>query len=154
MSRAWLRLIAWVSLAAFTVANPGAAAAISEHLRPDAARPDAPPEERAACPVSTTTATAKCQHCVKKAKPATPAEPGPALQQKQCPCGPSCPGCPEGPSCPVPGGCALCNLTKVPCLPPAPSGAAPAGIAVYAPAEAAPLYTSPFLRGLSRPPKP
>lgn len=149
MTRQWLRLIAWSSLVALVAANPGVAAALAASLRPDLPR-SARPCDLATAPAHPGGPRAKCKHCAKKMQDAPSSGSRAALHEGQSPCGPSCPGCP---SCPVPGGCAHCNLAKVPCLPPAPSGPAATHVVVYALAEAAAIYTSPSLRGLSRPPK-
>jgi hypothetical protein len=146
MPRKWLRLIAWVSLAAFLATNTYAGTAAAVHLTPSAPRTN---PATVPAPAADDEVTPCCKHCAKKARDAYPparAEPAP----DPCPDGPCCP---KGPCCPCPGGCALCNVVKVPCLAPSVPFLFAAPCLGDRPGEAAPLYTSPFHERLTRPPK-
>ena len=136
MSRARLRLIGWLGLVAFLVANPHTSTAIAACF--------APPRQSPAVQLEPAGARRCCKHCANKARSRTPA---PAKDRPSCPC------CPKGPACPLPGGCAQCNVAKVPCPAPPAFHLAAVSLSGEGPSEAPPLYDPPFSGRLSRPPK-
>ncbi len=93
MRRKWLRLIAWVGLGAFLANMPVAAHLLSALLIDDGSLPHV---------------------CGQQHSPAAET----LAEHERVPCSPDCPDCPKSPftpKCPCPGGCALCNVAKVPC---------------------------------------
>lgn len=155
MSRSLRRLMAWAGLVAILASDPHAVAAIASLSAPpacscsraegQAARSAEVPD----CPEGS--ASCQCGHCAKcdarseaGDQACTVDAGGPDDGQ---------PGCPGRPSCPIPGGCALCCVSKVPCL--AAHASEPAAALAVAPvlAEPAPLYASPSQGRLRRPPK-
>src|SRR5581483_5946643 len=68
-------------------------------------------------------AAPRCLHCHHRGASAD-VRPGGKTQEQdhdssapRCPSDPSCPCCPSDQSnCPVPGGCALCSISKAPCV--------------------------------------
>jgi hypothetical protein len=149
MSRKWLRLLACVSLVAFVAANTHAGAAFAACLTAPARHGSPAGHAR------TKPAPRSCCNCSgHKARVA--AEPSEAVNgHGRTPCEP-CPGCPKGPcgpKCPCPGGCALCNPAKVPCLAEAAGPACEAPCLGASPAEHTSSYTPPFSGTLTRPPR-
>ena len=120
MGRKRLRLVACVSLVAFLVTNTHAGTSFAAHLL--AAHSELGHSHEAA----SVKHSASAQQEGKPERPDCRHNSGADGDQDDCPCGPSCPDCPKGPcgpKCPCPGGCALCNVAKVPhvvpvaCLP-------------------------------------
>jgi hypothetical protein len=126
MRRKLLRLIALVGLAAFLANTPAAARLFSAFLISNESLPHVCGQ----------------QH--------SPAEHG-------VPCGSRCPDCPKSPfapKCPCPGGCALCNVAKVPCHVPAHDFTGPAAACQDdAIPELTTFYTPPAVGRLIRPPR-
>jgi hypothetical protein len=133
----------WLGLAAFLVANLPTTVALAACFAP------AVPECHAKPPVTVAASTC-CKHCAKKALARSRVASAAAVRP---PCPASHPGCPECPFCPVPGGCALCNLTKVPCLAPPLLFLVAEPLLAETPFETTPLYTPPFCGRLTPPPK-
>jgi hypothetical protein len=162
MPRKWLRLVACLSLAVYLFGNTPASLAISIHLQsvpplveqePQSSSPNGPSDDVSSC----------CKHCAKLRGKVT-AEPhseGPEHGSDHsscpsCPEGPmdsSCPCCPKGPPCPLPGGCALCSVAKVPCLAAPLLTMLPLLCAGASLTESPPLYVSPLGGDLIRPPR-
>ncbi len=141
VSRAWLRLIGWLGLVALL--GPHLPATVALVACCTGGVPDRHAEPR----TSGTVAATGCKHCAKKALARARAAPASALR-------PACPGSrPCCPLCPVPGGCALCNLTKVPCLVPPLVFPAADPLLGGTTCDPAPLYASPFCGRLTPPPK-
>jgi hypothetical protein len=131
MRRKWLRLIAVVGLAAFLANTPAGARLFSAFLIGDESRPHV---------------------CGQRHSPAeTLAEHGRAPCDLRCP---DCPKSPFAPKCPCPGGCALCNVAKVPCHVPAHDFTGPATACQDdAVPELTSFYTPPAVGRLIRPPR-
>lgn len=84
-----------------------------------------------------------------------PAE-GPDGRDLCCPSGPGCPCCPKepcGPKCPIPGGCATCNIAKIPCHVPARRITCTVACLDAGVPEPTSLYTPPSAGCLIRPPR-
>jgi hypothetical protein len=126
MRRKWLRLVVCLALAAFLVGNTHAVTMLAAHMlspHPAGHHHD---------------------------------ETHPDQDDLCSPCCPDCPDCPkdsDGSKCPCPGGCALCNVAKVPhrtpaiCLP-----CVSACFESRLPCLSL-IYTAPFSGRLSRPPR-
>lgn len=133
-----LRQIVWVSLVAFLAADPHVVTAVTACLPPAIRHPAGTAKTAALC----------CERCAAKARSA-----GGHTPQSATGCCPSRTSCPKCPACPIPGGCALCNVGKVPCLPPVVAGPTRVSVVVFVSSEAAPFYSPPFSGRLRRPPK-
>jgi hypothetical protein len=132
MRRKWLRLIAWAGLGAFLANTPSAARLLSPLLIGD---------------------DCLAHVCGEQHSPATET----LAEHGRVPCRPACPDCPKSPfapKCPCPGGCALCNVAKVPCHVPAHdfTGSAAACQDGGIP-ELTSFYTPPAVDRLIRPPR-
>jgi len=163
MPRTWLRPVACLSLAAYLFANTAAGSALSIHLQ----KTDSCRDENAAAvstdPEPTDPAPPRCKHCAKFRRQAPPEQhtEGPECcseesshpESPQEPADSSCPCCPKGPPCPVPGGCAICNIAKVPCLATALLALLPPLCAGASLIESPPLYLPPSGDELIRPPR-
>ena len=159
MRRRWQRLVVCVSLVAFLVANTHASASIAAHLL--ALQTADGPTNRSASSLHDASAYAtdssaerpRC-HCLKHKSRTAEALNTP--RNLHGPCGPSCPDCPKGPSapkCPCPGGCALCNVAKVPHATPVPClPCSDTCIETRLP-DPSLIYTPPFSGRLIRPPR-
>ncbi len=130
MRRKWLRLIAWISLGTFLANTPAAVHWINALLIGHEMQP---------------------HDCGQQHSPVkTLAEHRNRLCRSGCP---DCPKSPFAPKCPCPGGCALCNVAKVPChLPPYDLTGPTAACPDDAVAEIVFSYTPPAGR-LIRPPR-
>jgi hypothetical protein len=131
MRRKWLRLIAWVGLGAFLANTPAGAHLLSALLIGDESRPHACGEQHS--PASETLA-----------------------EHGRVPCSPGCPDCPKSPfapKCPCPGGCALCNVAKVPCHIPFHDFTCAVVCQEAAVLELTSFYTPPTAGRLIRPPR-
>jgi hypothetical protein len=133
MRRKWLRLVVWVGLAAFLANTPAAARLFSDFLICDESLPHVVYDER-----HSPAAETRAEH-------------------GRAPCGPGCPDCPKSPfapKCPCPGGCALCNVAKVPCHIPAHDfTCAVAPFQEASVPELTSFYTPPIAGRLIRPPR-
>ena len=155
MRRKWQRLGVCVSLAAFLVVNTPASSAIAAHLF--APRPSDWQTTSGRCPtpavlVGDKTTHSDCCHCSKHKKRIV-AE---IVCKQASRCRPDCPDCPKGPSapkCPCPGGCALCNVAKVPHI--VPTTCPPCSLICYGTnlVESTFIYTPPFYGRMIRPPR-
>jgi hypothetical protein len=118
MSRKRLRLIGCVALATYLLANSHASLLAGFLHR---AHLDSAP--LASAESSQPTSGRCCPHCTHRPEqdttPSRNDSQVPRHDHEEEPCDPTCPGCPICPvndSCPCPGGCALCSVTKAPCL--------------------------------------
>ncbi len=161
MPRWCLRLVSCLSLVAYLLANTHLNLALAACAPPACTGKAA---NKAEDETDTKPATNKCQHCAKH----NPASPHKEIQAKgklaqhdpacpgcpDCPSGPSCPCCPhQDPSCPVPGGCALCNIAKAPCLTPLFALDASAPLFIGYVVEYTSAHVPPFCDELTRPPR-
>jgi hypothetical protein len=157
MGQLRLRLVSSVCLAAYLFANTHVNLALG-------AFSTCHPEDACAAPAEANGTTfLKCHHCALKEQiaPDQNAQKHPK-KGTPCPCCPDgpldplCPCCPDGPgqdSCPCPGGCAMCNVAKAPCLDLL-AIFAPSGVCVGASLVEEPfLHVPPFCDGLMRPPR-
>jgi len=149
----WHRLVACVGLAAFLAANALASTSAATH-------PGVAPRDGGVKQVPATLtaegSAASCCHCgndegrVGKISAAS-------QDHGCCPSGPCCPESPKRPftpKCPCPGGCAYCNVAKVPCTTPAARFTSPASCCVWNNVpELASFYTPPSTGSLIRPPR-
>jgi hypothetical protein len=128
----WLRLIAWVGLGVFLANTPAGARLFSILLIGDESRPHV---------------------CGEQHSPAVETQ----AEHGRVPCGPDCPDCPKSPfapKCPCPGGCALCNVAKVPChIPSYDFTCAAASCQGAGVPELTSFYTPPAAGRLIRPPR-
>lgn len=139
MSRSLLRLVTWVSLAGYLLANTHislAVAMIRFDSCPDRERPAKPKKQRGCC------------HCAQKS---VSPEKKQQTSRSDVPCCPDCPR--DGRQCPIPGGCALCNVAKTSCLDPLPTPhLGPSPIIERVP-ESTYSYLQPCAEGVIRPPR-
>jgi hypothetical protein len=118
------RLVVWVSLLAYLLANAniglcvGSRAQTQSHDEKTAGSVDAHQHDDT---------DSDCLHCANHAAHAAVNATSTSSDEEQTTCTPdaatglrgSCPCCPKEPcnsSCPCPGGCAMCNIAKTPCL--------------------------------------
>ena len=141
MPRRWSHLIALVSLVAFLAANTHASLALGAN--------------RSAHTHSAESGI-HCCHCGE----ATEIESDDAAEgcesphySPSTPCESNCPECPKGPCCPCPGGCAACNVAKVPCFFPSLGFGVAVACLGDCHQESPPLYTPPLAGRLVRPPR-
>jgi len=129
--RNWLRLIALVGLGAFLANTPAAARLFTVILIGNESRPHV---------------------CDEQHSPAAETLP----EHGRAPCCPGCPDCPKSPfapKCPCPGGCALCNVAKVPCHIPSYDFTCAAACQEAGLPELTSFYTPPAAGRLIRPPR-
>jgi hypothetical protein len=131
MRRKWLRLIVIVGLAAFLANTPAVARLFSAYLIGDESLPHV---------------------CGQQHSPEaeTLAERGRGACNHDCP---NCPKSPLAPKCPCPGGCALCNVAKVPCHIRAHVFTSAAACQEASAPELTSFYTPPAVGRLIRPPR-
>lgn len=160
MRRKRLRLVACVSLVAFLVANTHAGTALAAHLLAahselGHARDAAAAKHPASAQQEVKPERPGCCHGQKHTNRAGDGSEG-VGDQDDCPCAPSCPDCPKGPcgpKCPCPGGCALCNVAKIPHVAPVASLPASAPCLGASLPEPHVFYTPPPAGRLIRPPR-
>ncbi len=160
MRRKRLRLVACVSLAAFLVANTHAATAFAAHLL--ALHPEVGHAHEAAAAKHPASAHQEvmpqlpgCRHSPKHVSRGVDTSDADADRDDH-PCSPCCPDCPPRPcgsKCPCPGGCALCNVAKVPHVVPVACPPASAPCLEASPPEPHVFYTPPPTGRLIRPPR-
>jgi hypothetical protein len=168
MKRKWLRLIAYLSLAAYLLVNTQAAEALSTHFQFVLSQPsqNAPnsckgqgreaDHSRKDAPART---CSSCKHCAKQKQKVShpPDQEGTdhdhASPEPSCPCCPDGPGDRSSPSCPCPGGCAFCTVAKVPCLTTLTLSVGPSPCVGESAAEQPFCYVGPCRGGLIRPPR-
>ena len=141
MPRKWSRLVALVSLVAFLAANTHAGAVLTRLTT----APSAPEHDDSAAESGPST----CCHCHDETPEATTAQ----TADDRCPSGPECPHCPKGPTCPCPGGCATCNVAKVPCCVPPPNFSVAEVFLGDSPEALPSFYSPPAAGSLIRPPR-
>jgi hypothetical protein len=119
------RLVAWVSLVSYLLANThaGSAMAPREHPPCHAEKPAEP-----AGPHHHEEGELECQDCDHHASHSTTSPTSACTDEEHTTPTPdargrelrgTCPCCPKSPcdsSCPCPGGCAMCNVAKTPCV--------------------------------------
>ena len=144
----WQRLVACLGLVAFVAANTHAAVAVAAALSPAELRL---PSKSAPAKKSAASRHTSCRHCGKSGA----AKDAAAVGRGDAPCTdrPNCPDCPHGPSCPCPGGCAACNVAKVPCFSTAPSLALEDACLGASPEAPPSFYSPPSAGRLIRPPR-
>jgi|SRR5579884_215729 len=150
-----LRLIAWIALAAFLVAN-GAAVAHPSLPSPHCHCGDAlcNPSEGDR---SDDTPASVCPHFHAKQKRQIIFGSSQGSDHREI--GPFSPDCPcreqnpTKPSCPCPGGCMFCSVAKVPCVTPTIASLASSPCTGRCFAEAPPICFPPFCGKLMRPPR-
>lgn len=155
MPSRWVRLVAWVALAAFLVAN---GTAIAHHSLPSSSCRCGDASCRVSEGVSSGNApSSACQHCRAKQKSQIAFGVSQGNDDRQLSSSsPACP-CkhqnPSKPSCPCPGGCMFCSVAKLPCT--APTILSPVYIICTGSclAEVPLLHLSPFCGKLIRPPR-
>jgi hypothetical protein len=177
MPHKWLRLISWVSLAAYFLANTPAANVLGAPFRVAlppgrhvcqrcGGQPLEAAENLGAWSASATPKALSCKCCARLRRQVPNTTPqGLSDQRDECvsntccpaessnPCCPCCPTDPAGPCCPCPGGCAFCSVAKVPCLGPLTLSPAPASGLGESLAETPLLYFPPPCAELIRPPR-
>jgi hypothetical protein len=159
MRRNWLRPITCVSLVAFFVANShvGTAFAIWMAVKPAAAEQVSYYEPLHSLSLNQLETEASASSCHSTQHSERTFEPDEVQKDRgHEPCGPSCPDCPKephGPQCPCPGGCAICNPAKVPCLAHTPCLTSLAPSLSDNLPEATSIYTAPCAGRLIRPPR-
>ena len=146
------RLVALVSLVAFLAANTHASAVFTRLTARSVRQLSMAMENGGSSAASD---RSSCCHCRKAAPVATNPTSSTMAGDEDAsgPCGPDCPDCHKGPTCPCPGGCASCNVAKVPCFAPPPNFAiveAFLGDSTEAPPS---FYTPPSAGCLARPPR-
>ena len=155
MGRSWRRLMTWAGLVAILASNPHAIAAIASLSAPPAgccSRAEGQAARSAEVPdCGDCPSACKCGRCAECDARSEADAPASTVDAGGPDGGP--PRCPGHPSCPIPGGCALCCVSKVPCLAAHDSEPAPAPAVAPVLAEPAPLYASPSQGRLRRPPK-
>src|SRR5437764_14896121 len=161
MSRTRLRLVSCMCLATYLAANTHV------NLAPAAFFHGGPSDHFQTTPAATESdehSFSPCDHCSKRnhSAPVSQLPSSSTSGDSSCPDDPiepsnsGCPCCPSGPdkdSCPCPGGCALCNVAKVPCLE-APAFFPPVSTCVDdSLLEELFCHVPPFCDGLIRPPR-
>ncbi len=150
------RLIALLSLGAFLIANTHAGAALVAYL--SEAAPTVQTEQTSPQNQTNRPVRSRCSCCARRTAEAAPLVP-------TAPCKERTPGVSSGsesadspkehhgPKCPCPGGCAACNLGKIPCLIGCSQIALPAICLGARPAEPPAPYAPPHTGRLLRPPR-
>jgi hypothetical protein len=149
------RLLAWVCLGAFLAANTPTAS-VAAHLLATllaGAEISGTASHGRFLPAETTAPGSiegrmkeQCRACLEPAEDA----------EDYDFCGPCCPNCPKGPcgsKCPIPGGCATCNVAKVPCATPPTHFIRSEAALDAAEGEPTSFYTPPSAGHLIRPPR-
>lgn len=146
MSKRWLRLVGFLAVGAYLLANSHANVVFAFFGQQN--KCDFTHQHET---------TPGCQHCAAPASEDTDAD---NCQPEQT-CAEGCPGClppghgcpQDGQKCPVPGGCALCNMAKAPCLTLLPIADMTLFPLVGFVCEDPFVYASPCSDGLIRPPR-
>jgi hypothetical protein len=146
MGRQWLRLVRWVTLVAFLIANgPATGTSFFSSLHSAGRTPSG-----CCCGTGWTLQGCAASHDVSSTCDQCRTKSGqPALAKTS----PDSPCQEDGLPCPCPGGCMYCNLAKAPCCPSVASVPLPALCLEQSSPATLPPYSPPFCGRLTRPPR-